>query len=364
MNEQEFTFFEVLDWPIIIFMMLFSLGLAIFYTLIFSSLFNIKYKPSWLFFALLPSLILLTALLYRPAVLLVFFILAGMIFVLAFIGMITASIRESLKNLKEKRRITKTKKPLWLEILKIIGGLILGVLLMGTGPYAFFIIIFIIIFMKLVSRQSQDRFLNLQATLPTSKIRSMAMGLVEVKGIAVMTEPLFSKIGKTECIGYTYRVESISTDKDGKDSYRTILFETECNPFQITDDSGSVTVLPTDLDMFDLTPDKSYRSSGKRYTSEVLLDQTEILLIGKASLKDQKTVLEKETIKNIFALSPVAAVHRWNKFAPLRKSAITFAAVSAILVALILTAKFEYTDNIVSIRFIFGKELFSNLNPF
>lgn len=364
MNDQEFTFFEVLDWPIISFMMLFSLGLALFYTLIVSGLFNIKYKPSWLFFALLPSLILLTAVIYRPAVLLVFLIMTGMIFVLAFIGMITASKRESLKNLKERRRITKTKKPIWLDILKGIGGLILVLLLMATGPYAFIIIILYIIFMKLVSRQSQDRFLNLQATLPTSKIRSMAMGLVEVKGTTIMQEPLISKIGKTECIGYTYRIESISTDKDGKESFSTILFETECNPFKITDDSGTVEVLPTNLDLFDIAEDKSYRSSGKRYTSEVLLDQTEVLVIGKASSRNQQTVLEKESIKNIFALSAITAVDRWNKFAPLRKSAITFAAVTAIFVALILMAKFEYTDNIVSIRFIFGKELFSNLNLF
>jgi len=364
MNEETNVFFAVLDWPIIIFMMFFSLGIAIFYSIIFSSLFNIKYKPRWLFFALLPSLILLTALLYRPAVLSVLLIIIGMTFVLAFIGMITANILESFKKLKEKRRITKTKKPLWIEILKGIGGLILVLLLISTGPYAFLIIIFGIIFMKLVSPQSQDRFLNLQATLPTSKIRSMAMGLVEVSGITVMKEPLFSKIGKTECIGYTYHIESISKDKEGKESFSTILFETECNPFQIKDDSGSVIVNPTDLDMFDLSPDKSYRSNGKRYTSKVLLDQTEILLIGKANSKDQKTVLEKETIKNIFALSPIEAVNRWNKFAPLRRSAITFATVTALFIALILLANFKIVDNTVSIRFIFGKELITNLNPF
>ncbi len=364
MGEQGFSFFEILDWPIIGFFMIFSLGLALFYSVIFSNLLNFDYRPKWLFFILLPSLILSVAIIYRPAVLLVFVLIVAGVFILGIIGGIYNSFTNGYKNLKERRKISKTKKPLRLDILKSIGGLILGLLLLATGPFAIPIIIFIIIFTKVACKDNKDRFLNFQATLPTSKIRSMAMGLVEVKGTTIMLEPLISKIGKTECIGYTYRIESISRDKDGKESFSTILFETECNPFKIRDDSGTVEVLPTDLDLLNLAEDKSYRSSGKRYTSKVLLDKIEVLLIGKASSKNQITVLEKEIIKNIFALSPISAVNSWNTYAPLRKSAITFAAITAVFIAIILFAKFEFTDNDVTIRFIFGSELFSNLNPF
>ena len=53
------------DWPILGFMMLMSMGAAIFHTVIIGQLWNINIKPGWLFFALNPALIGLSALYER-----------------------------------------------------------------------------------------------------------------------------------------------------------------------------------------------------------------------------------------------------------------------------------------------------------
>lgn len=364
MDGSAFHLLEDLDWPIVGFMMFFSLFVAIFYTAIFFVILKIKVRPKWLFFMLLPSIIGITALIYKPAVILVFLCIFGMTFLLGIGSMAYRGISEFIINFKTKSKNSKNKAPLAITILKSAAGLAIGIALLLTGPYAFILIVLYFIFRKLVYKDNSDRFLSLQTTLPTSKIRSISMGLVEVKGKTNILEPLLSKIGNTECIGYTYHVESISRDKDGDEHFSTISFITECNPFTIEDETGTVVVSPVDLELLDIPEDKSYRRSGKRYTTHVLLDNTEILVIGKASTKNQETIIEKETVKNVFALSPTEAVNRWNKFSPLRKSAIRYATVAAFFIAMILLASFEYEDNLVTVRFIVGTEFFTNLYPF
>ncbi|MEB3376208.1 hypothetical protein SFC43_34840 [Bacteroides sp. CR5/BHMF/2] len=49
--------------------------------------------------------------------------------------------------------------------------------------------------------------MRLQAILPTSPIRSVAMGLAEVEGNVVLKESLLAPIGDTECVAYQYEVE-------------------------------------------------------------------------------------------------------------------------------------------------------------
>ena len=54
------------------------------------------------------------------------------------------------------------------------------------------VVVFLIL--KLLLPNASKRFLKLQASLPTSKIRSIAKGLAEVEGKLLMKTPLFSPI--------------------------------------------------------------------------------------------------------------------------------------------------------------------------
>ena len=95
-----------IETPLIIFLMLFSLGLAIFHTVIVSGLFEIKIN-GWFFFVFNPLLIGITALTFRHAVFLVFLLMVISVFAFGIIGMIYAGIRESFRESKKNERFYK-----------------------------------------------------------------------------------------------------------------------------------------------------------------------------------------------------------------------------------------------------------------
>lgn len=81
--------------------------------------------------------------------------------------------------------------------------------------------------------------------LPTSKVRSIAMGLVELKGTSmkadkVLTAPFTGK----DCLYYTWMVEEQYHDKDGHEHWRTVAGGREGIPFYLKDDTGKVLVDP------------------------------------------------------------------------------------------------------------------------
>ena len=131
--------------------------------------------------------------------------------------------------------------------------------------------ILVIIAIMLMFPTSKKRFLRLQASLPTSKIKSLAKGLVEIQGKLIMKDPLISPVGNEECIGYYYTIEDIQKDKNRKNSYTTIHRETKCNVFQIKDDTGIVEVIPEDIEFIMLEKTNVSSNNNKRY-SEILLE--------------------------------------------------------------------------------------------
>jgi hypothetical protein len=84
--------------------------------------------------------------------------------------------------------------------------------------------------------------LRLIRNTPTSKIRSIAMGLVEIKGQAVQTdEPLISPITKKECLYYMWKIERFeSSNKSSR--WRTIKKGQEGRYIWVQDDTGSVLI--------------------------------------------------------------------------------------------------------------------------
>jgi hypothetical protein len=80
--------------------------------------------------------------------------------------------------------------------------------------------------------------------IPTSPIRSLALGLVEVSGRAEPeTEPLASPFGGIPCVFYAYTVEE--RVRSGKNtSWNTIAKGTSERPFYVRDATGRVLVAP------------------------------------------------------------------------------------------------------------------------
>ncbi len=86
---------------------------------------------------------------------------------------------------------------------------------------------------------------------PTSKVRSLAMGFVEVYGMII---PYGNKIlrgpfSQKECVYYRYEIERYETNRKGGGDWKTVQRGSESVPFELKDSSGSVLVDPTGAKM-------------------------------------------------------------------------------------------------------------------
>lgn len=336
--------FLALDIPIqfLFFLMLFSMGIAIFHTAIFSLLYNVNLKPKWIFFALNP-LVLLVSYFILPALMAAAFgLMVASVFLLGIIGMIRAAIKGDPET-KQYYITPKPKKPLWKRILIAVWVVVFCVVFVASGPYAF-LIIFAIAFFGGIMPSSKNRFKKYQATLPTSKIRSLAMGLVEVEGKITTKQPLIARIEKKECIGYKYVVESISRDDDGRESYSQISAETVCNPFFITDETGTIEVNPEKIEFIWVEVDSRHSAGGRRYSQFLLKQNDHVLIIGKASVRGNTPIIEHENIKNVFGIAPLDKVTEYNTYKPILNSFAFFSGVLGIMVAILLVSPMEIKD--------------------
>lgn len=359
-----------IEWPFLIFMMFMSMGAAIFHTLIIGELFNINIKPKWLFFILNPALITAAGLFDVKLGALVFIILFLSVFVLGILGMIISSISEGYKKVKreDKERAKMGKKPLpwWMKILGSLSTLFFFGFMLSLGPAYFIIIIFIILpFLTSIFNKSNKKiFYQLQRVLPTSNIRSVAMGLSEISGNVKTIDSNVSRIGSKKCIGFYYTVESISTDSDGDKSYSMEFSETVCNPFFLEDNSGKIKVMPSEIEFIDFNIDEQYQSALKRYTQYLLLENQEVLLIGKAGLgENNEPVFEKEQIKKVFGMAPVASVANYNEWRPIMQSAGYFIYFWVITIALLLITPINLKNNNIEFGVINWKIPFQDSRP-
>ncbi len=344
------------DWPIIGFFMLFSMGIAIFHTIIIGELWNINFKPKWLFFVLNPILIGLSANFDKKLGALVFIFLFVSVFILGILGLIIATLRDDFQNAKHenKSRIKVGKKPLpwWKKFFMTISGLTFFGFMLTLGP-AYFIIIFFIVLpfvSSIFSKTNKKSFYNLQRTLPKSNIRSVAMGLAEISGTTKTIEVMFSRIKPKPCIGYFYTIESITTDSDGDDHYSMEYKEGKCNPFWISDATGQIKIMPEELEFIDFEIDEQYESASKRYTQYLLKENMEVLLIGKTYIdQNNAPIFQKENIKNVFGIAPIESVNNHNDMRPIWKSAGYFMYFWVILIALIFLTPIRLINNRIEI---------------
>lgn len=344
MPQNLFNFFNELEieWIMLIFLMFFSAGIAIFHNLILSGLYKINFRPAWLFFVLNPALIGLAALVDKRFGVIVFAILFISVFVLGIFGMVYEAIKTSVLDSKLKDQLLikegKPPIPLWKKILTAIWGITFVILFFTVGtPYIILFVFIVLPFLASLKGGNKKSFYNLQRTLPTSKIRSVAMGLAEISGKVQMMKSMPSHIKNTPCIGYLYTIEDISRDKEGKESFHAVFSETVCEAFFIEDSSGKIKVKTDKIEFLDFEFNDQYRSSGKRYTEYLLLENAEVMMIGKAGNSENNVpVFELEEVKNVFGIAPVASVENWNNLRPLLKSASYYMYFFVLIIAVIL----------------------------
>jgi hypothetical protein len=199
------------------------------------------------------------------------------------------------------------------------------------------LVILSIIAVLLILPNSRKKFLRIQASLPTSKINSVAMGLVEIQGKLIMKEPLISPVAKEQCIGYYYTIEDITRDKNGKDSYTTIHRETKCNVFEMQDDSGIIEIQADGIELILLKETNIDFGGQKRYTETLLKNGQEMLLVGSADSRNGNSYIRKDTNSKILGITSVAGISVWNKYQPLLRSFLFTCIVILVLIILILS---------------------------
>ena len=88
----------------------------------------------------------------------------------------------------------------------------------------------------------------------------------------------------------------------------------------------------------------------KRYTQYLLKEDMEVLMIGKAGLKENnEPVFVKEEVKDVFGISPVESVENYNTMRPIMQSAGYFIYFWVILIALIFLTPVKLGNNGIEI---------------
>lgn len=172
------------------------------------------------------------------------------------------------------------------------------------------------------------------------------MGLAEISGKTKTINPVISRINDKKCIGYLYTIENVRTDKDGDDSYSLESSETVCKDFYVEDSTGKMRIISDGIEFIDFEIDERYQASMKRYTQYILTENTDVLLIGKAAVgENNEPVFEREEIKDVFGISPVASVDNYNTMRPIIQSAGYFIYIWVILIAVIFLTPVSIRNN-------------------
>ncbi len=123
--------------------------------------------------------------------------------------------------------------------------------------------------------------------IPTSKIRSVAMGFVEIKGNARQKMPLKSPLTFADCVYYKFLVEKERTGSKGRRYWVTVNEGSSTEYFYLEDETGKILVDPLDAEII-LPYDYRYiegefglLTAGRtRYTEWYITPGEEIYVLG------------------------------------------------------------------------------------
>src|SRR5512143_1745370 len=127
---------------------------------------------------------------------------------------------------------------------------------------------------------------------PASKVRSMAMGLVELKGAVVPREPLYAPYSRRRCVYYDYKLERLEIRRVYNAASRRwvrmkewVLVRTEADSrrFVLEDETGSVLVDPKDASVPDVSVYEEGFAPRRRRTEHIVEAGAEVYLMGTAA---------------------------------------------------------------------------------
>lgn len=125
---------------------------------------------------------------------------------------------------------------------------------------------------------------NLIEDIPTSKVRSIAMGPVELQGKARGIYKLVSPYAKMECVYYIDSVEVLIKDKEGS-RWKEVSRICSNLPFYLEDDTGRVIVNPLFVDFHFEPRFTTFDNSSmhdRRIREWFILDRESVYLMGTA----------------------------------------------------------------------------------
>lgn len=230
-------------------------------------------------------------------------------------------------------------KPWWEKIL--IAILFIGLTLLPFAGMYSVVLIVAAILIHFMMPSAEQRFIRLQQNLATSKARSLALGIIELRGKVSSQLYCHAPVSGLNCIGYYHSVQQEELDSDGRTRYRLIHEEKFCHPFFVEDDTGKVLVDAVELDFF-LLPVNETKRNGKIIEHEhCLYANREYLLIGKAIRKDNKVIITRDKLRNVFGIAPSGALISRNKLEIVKRRARYYAVAIALVIVTILFAKVD-----------------------
>ena len=129
---------------------------------------------------------------------------------------------------------------------------------------------------------------------PTSKIRSVAMGLAEVAGIAVEKTLLISPLSQASCVYYEFRIQKETRDSKGNRSWQTVNSGCSTNYFYVKDTTGQILIDPLGAETI-LTQDYNEVKGEYKYTEWYIAPGDYVYTLGTA--REFKNCVDDRNVK-------------------------------------------------------------------
>ncbi|MER2471380.1 hypothetical protein ABR965_03110 [Photorhabdus laumondii] len=236
------------------------------------------------------------------------------------------------------------------EIWKVIlGSAAIAIFLIAffVSPGALFGLILLLFIYNGLKTTPEKKFLKFQQILPTSKIRSIAMGLVKVEGRITAGTHFKSPLSRKLCYGYRYYEYDITEDSEGDKRYSLRHSEEKIRRFTLTDDSGSVRIdaTPETLTLVNFSSYQDYETNSVSYQEYLLFPNEEYSIISTAIEKDDQVIITQAAPHRLLGIASKGYLGAWNEVAPMRRNLAITVISAAILIAFILTVPYEYQSH-------------------
>ncbi|NHB87806.1 hypothetical protein ACSLVK_21325 [Photorhabdus tasmaniensis] len=279
-----------------------------------------------------------------------FYIFLGA-FLLIFAMMTLINVISFGKNLVEHYRQARqsgksASKATW-DVILGSAAIVIILIAFFVSPNALFGLFLLLFIYSGLKTTPEKKFLKFQQILPTSKIRSIAMGLVEIEGKITEGTHFKSPLSKKLCYGYRYYEYDVRKDSKGDKRYSLRHSEEKICQFTLTDDSGSVCIdaTPETLTFVKFSSYQNYETDSVSYQEYLLFPDEKYLIIGTAIEKDDQVVITQVAPHRLLGIASKGYLGTWNEVAPMRRNLVITVISVAILITFMLTVPYEYQSH-------------------